>query len=284
MPPGTLSARRYQARFARSFHDLDAALALRFDVFNVELGEGLASSYETGRDLDEYDPGCHHLLVSRADALDAVVGTYRMQTSSVAARHLGFYSASEFDLSRLPLTIVEDAVEVGRACVAAEHRNTQVLFLLWRGLARYVAFNQKRYLFGCCSVSTQDEAVGWSVMQQLERGGHVDHRFDIAPLPQYALPPPPFGVAQGCPDPSTGSGSSRAESRDERSRGASAPVPEDVEAPLPPLMRLYLRYGARVLGTPAIDRRFGTVDFFVLFDVAYLTEERFRAFFGEAEE
>jgi len=49
-------------------------------------------------------------------------------------------------------------------------------------------------------------------------------------------------------------------------------------------MRLYLRYGARVLGTPAIDRRFGTIDFFVLFDVAQLTEERFRAFFGGAEE
>lgn len=250
LPPGMLSARRYRARFARSVTDLDAALALRFDVFNVELGEGLASSYETGRDLDEYDPGCHHLLVSRADASDAVVGTYRMQTSSVAARHLGFYSASEFDLSRLPSTIVDDAVEVGRACVAAEHRNTQVLFLLWRGLARYVAFNQKRYLFGCCSVSTQDEAVGWSVMQQLERGGHVDRRFDIAPLPEYALTP------------------------------LSAPLPEPIEAPLPPLMRLYLRYGARVLGTPAIDRRFGTVDFFVLFDVANLTEERFRAFFG----
>jgi putative hemolysin len=249
LPEDTLTARRYRARFARSLSDLDAALALRFNVFNVELGEGLASSFETGRDLDEYDPGCHHLLVSRADAPATIVGTYRMQTSAVAARHLGFYSASEFDLSQLPSSILDDAVEVGRACVAAEHRNTQVLFLLWRGLARYVAFNQKRYLFGCCSVSTQDEATGWRVMRQLDRDGHVDHRFDIAPLPPYALAPP-------------------------------ASASDVVEATLPPLMLLYLRYGARVLGTPAIDRRFGTVDFFVLFDVAQLTEERFRAFFG----
>jgi putative hemolysin len=255
LPPGTLASRRYRARFARSAHELDIALRLRFDVFNVELGEGLASSYETRRDLDEYDPGCHHLLVSRGDTPDAVVGTYRMQTSTVADRHLGFYSASEFDLSRLPRAIVEDAVEVGRACVAAEHRNTQVLFLLWRGLARYVAFNQKRYLFGCCSVSTQDEAAGWSVMRQLERGGHVDHRFEVAPLEPFALPAASVQLADG-----------------------------GVEAPLPPLMRLYLRYGARVLGMPAIDRRFGTVDFFVLFDVASLTEERFRNFFGEADE
>lgn len=245
-------ARRYDARFARSLHDLDAALRLRFDVFNLELGEGLASSFETRRDLDEYDPGCHHLIVSKKGALDAI-GTYRMQTSAVAQRHLGFYSASEFDLSRLPAAMVDDAVEVGRACVAAEHRNTQVLFLLWRGLARYVAFNQKRYLFGCCSVSTQDEAVGWSVMRQLEHGGHVETRFDVAPLPQYALSTPRTAAT----DP--------------------------VDAPLPPLMRLYLRYGARVLGTPAIDRRFGTVDFFVLFDVASLSHERFTNFFGEAD-
>lgn len=251
LPPGTLAARRYRARFARSLQDLDAALALRFDVFNVELGEGLASSFETRRDLDEYDLGCHHLIVTRATASADVVGTYRMQTSAVAARHLGFYSASEFDLSRLPASIVDDAVEVGRACVAAEHRNTQVLFLLWRGLARYAAFNQKRYLFGCCSVSTQDEAVGWSVMRQLERDGHVDCRFEVAPLERYALPP-------------------------------AAPS-DAVDAPLPPLMRLYLRYGARVLGTPAIDRQFGTIDFFVLFDVANMSEERFQTFFGEGE-
>lgn len=254
LPPGTLAARRYQARFARSTRDLDAALALRFEVFNVELGEGLASSFETRRDLDEYDPGCHHLLVSRADAPEAVVGTYRMQTSVVARRHLGFYSASEFDLSRLPGTIVNDAVEVGRACVAAEHRNTQVLFLLWRGLARYAAFNQKRYLFGCCSVSTQDEAIGWSVMRQLERGGHVDRRFDVRPLAPYALAPDIVAADR-----------------------------HTVDAPLPPLMRLYLRYGARVIGMPAIDRRFGTVDFFVFFDIAGLTQERFRAFFGEGD-
>jgi len=252
LPSGVLTARRYQARFARTLRDLDAALALRFEVFNVELGEGLASSFETRRDRDEYDAGCHHLIVSRGNAAEAAVGTYRMQTSVVAKRHLGFYSASEFDLSGMPAAILDDAVEVGRACVAAEHRNTQVLFLLWRGLARYVAFNQKRYLFGCCSVSTRDEAVGRSVLRQLERAGHVDRRFDLRPLPQYALAPVSTASAA-------------------------------FDAPLPPLMRLYLRYGARVIGTPAIDRRFGTVDFFVLFDVARLTQERFRAFFGEGE-
>ena len=36
---------RYLARFAQTVPEIDAALQLRFEVFNLELGEGLASSY-----------------------------------------------------------------------------------------------------------------------------------------------------------------------------------------------------------------------------------------------
>ncbi len=252
LPSTVLGNRRYQARFAHTPDELDALLRLRFDVFNLELGEGLPASFATRRDRDEYDAGCHHLFVSLLDAPFHAVGTYRMQTSEVAGRHRGFYSASEFDLSSLPPAILEDAAEVGRACVAAAHRNTQVLLLLWRGLAQYVAFNAKRYLFGCCSVSTQDERSGWRIYNHLRRVGHVDSRFDVTPRPDHAL------------------------------RGSPADVRDDEPVSLPPLMRLYLRYGGRVIGTPAIDRRFGTIDFFVLFDIDGLSEERFRRLFADA--
>ena len=107
----------------------------------------------------------HHLLVEDR-ASETIVGTYRMQTSEMAARACGFYSAGEFALESLPPELVGDAVEVGRACISREHRGRQVLFLLWRGLAAYLMHFGKRYLFGCCSLSTQEEEVGLALHRQ----------------------------------------------------------------------------------------------------------------------
>src|ERR1700742_419121 len=88
---------RYVVRFAHTGPELDAVLRLRFEVFNLELGEGLAASFETGRDEDEFDAVCHHLIVlDRND--NQVVGTYRCQTGEMAAAR-GFYSADEFNLT-----------------------------------------------------------------------------------------------------------------------------------------------------------------------------------------
>src|SRR5262249_9458276 len=128
---------RYVARFAHTKEELFAALKLRFEVFNLELGEGIQASFLTGRDIDEFDEQCHHLIVVDTENQDRVVGTYRMQTSEMARAGRGFYSNVEFELSTLPPEVLSDSIELGRACVAQDHRNTAVLFLLWRGLAAY---------------------------------------------------------------------------------------------------------------------------------------------------
>jgi putative hemolysin len=65
-------------------------------------------------------------------------------------------SLGGFELSLLPRELLDNSVELGRACIAKGHRNTQVLFLLWKGVASYVASQRKRYLFGCCSLTGQD--------------------------------------------------------------------------------------------------------------------------------
>eukprot|EP01035_Chromulina_nebulosa_P008556 gene8556-11597_t len=79
-----------QVRLAQSPADLRAAQALRFEVFNLELDEGLATSYDTGLDADPYDEVCDHLLVEDL-AEGRVVGTYRLQTGHRAAQGLGFF-------------------------------------------------------------------------------------------------------------------------------------------------------------------------------------------------
>ncbi len=246
LPAGEIVEDRYQVGFARCAEELDELLKLRYEIFNLELGEGLESSHATGRDRDEFDAICHHLIVTER-ASGRIIGTYRLQTAAMARDHIGFYSDAEFDLSMLPAPVLGDSVELGRACVALEHRNTQVLFLLWKGLARYVAATDQRYLFGCCSLTSQDPAEGWAVMSVLEQRGQVHPELRVASRPGFECPP-----------------AGRFEGR----------------VKIPRLFRVYLRHGALVCSPPVIDRRFKTIDYLVIFDVTTLDEKRFRTFFG----
>lgn len=103
VPDRVIDRDRYRVRFASNTTDLDQILKLRFEVFNLEIGEGLRSAWERCRDEDEYDPFCHHLMVTTAGdgGAEEVVGTYRMQTFAMARSGQGFYSDDEFDLSPL---------------------------------------------------------------------------------------------------------------------------------------------------------------------------------------
>lgn len=248
LPTHCLDEGRYRVRFATDDAELERVLALRFEVFNVELGEGLDESWQSGLDRDPFDALCHHLVVEdRADR--SIVGTYRMQTADMAANPpgLGFYSSGEFDLSTLPDDVLTRSVEVGRACVAKDHRNKHVLFLLWRGLAHYITHNDLRYLFGCCSLTSQDPHEGAAMLRHLTRLGKIHPDVSVEPL-----------AAVAC--------------------GGDADA-YDGEISVPQLFRIYLRHGALVCGPPAIDREFKTIDFLILFDVAAMDEKRVRAFF-----
>lgn len=240
----------YRLRFATSGGDLAAVQRLRFEVFNRELGEGFAESWVTGRDEDPWDEIFHHIIIEHLPSA-TVVGTYRLQTGCMAEQFGGFYSESEFDLRRLPRDVLLNAVEIGRACVHAEHRNGRVIHLLWRGLAAYLLWNRQRYLFGCCSLPTTDAAVGRSVWQQLRREGFISARHSVAPQREHAI-----AVRGGGP---------RAVSRSE----------------LPALFQSYLNLGAEVCGPPALDAEFGTIDFFVLLDLEQLETRTRQTFFRD---
>lgn len=247
-PQATFADARYEVRFVQNAAEFDAVLKLRFNVFNLELGEGLEESYLTQRDQDEFDASCHHLIVVEKKS-GAVIGTYRMQTSEMAAAANGFYSAAEFDLTRLPKDVINNAVEVGRACIAAAHRNGRVLFLLWRGLAVYLMLTKKRYLFGCCSLTSQDPDEGKLVMEHLQAHGHVHAAWQAPPQPDFVCYPEGY-VEQ-----------------------------KKLNVKIPRLFRIYLEYGAKVCGPPAIDRRFKTIDYLVMLDIATLDHRTFHLFF-----
>jgi len=196
-PQEKFSDARYEVRFVQNAAELDAVLKLRFNVFNLELGEGLETSYLTQRDQDEFDRSCHHLMVVDRKTAE-VIGTYRMQTDDMATAAQGFYSAGEFDLAQLPDEVIKNSVEVGRACIAAAHRNGRVLFLLWRGLAVYMMLTRKRHVFGCCSLTSQNPAEGKQVMDYLQANGHVHPELQVLPQPHCLCYPDEFTAPEIC--------------------------------------------------------------------------------------
>lgn len=243
-----ITSNKYNVRFAQNEEDVKAAQHLRFKVFNLELGEGLSSSYEQQLDVDDFDNQCHHLLVIEKGQGD-VIGTYRMQTYRMAQKGKGLYTSEEFDLSSIPGEILDKSIEVGRACIAKEHRNGRVLYLLWRGLAEYMSKMKSRYLFGCCSITSQDPAEGWQVMKYLKQKNHLHPDVMVDTTEPFKCKKVEDGKTEW----------------------------EGSE--LPQLFRLYMDLGAKVCSPPAIDRNFKTIDYLVLLDVEKLDERTKLLFF-----
>jgi putative hemolysin len=244
---------RYRLRLAQTVEDRDAACRLRFRVFNIEMGEGLASSYETGLDTDHFDLFCEHLLVEdklETNPVRKVVGTYRMQSGVTAALNLGYYSEQEFDFT--PYESQRACIlELGRASIHREHRTPEVLTLLWRGIAQYASDMGLRYLIGCSSLNSRNPEEGWDVHRQLEKY-LVSPELMTQPRAAYACPAPQMVSAA---QPGNGQ-------TDLRSA---------VPALVPRLLKTYLAIGARICAAPAWDREFGTIDFLTLLDLQMLS-------------
>jgi len=238
-----LAEGKYTAHFAKTAEEIIAAQKLRYEVFNLELGEGLPESERTELDQDQYDAQCSHLIVTHRPT-GRVVGTYRMQSYVRAVEYEGFYSATEFDISQVPAEILAKTMEVGRACIHADHRNNRVLFLLWKGLTAFLLYNQLRYLFGCCSLASQNAAEGQQLLAQLRADGYVRADFQVAAKTGYEC---------------TGTASGQA-------------------LKTPKLFQSYLNYGAKVCSEAAIDRVFKTIDYLVILDIEELSDFSRRLF------
>jgi len=242
----TAKAKRpnYAARLAQSADDVRRAQRLRFEVFNLELNEGLAESHITGLDIDLFDEICDHLVVKHVETGE-VVGTYRLQAGERAAANIGYYSEREFDFSPYE-SLRGEMIELGRACVHADHRNFSLLHLLWRGIANYAREHNAGFLVGCSSLTSQNPAEGMAMYRAL-RG-----KFLVRPE-RRTEPHPAFRC-------------------DVDLAGSTGPPPK--------LMRAYLAIGAKICGPPAIDREFGTIDFLTLLDLHALPAIVRAHFFG----
>jgi putative hemolysin len=223
---------QYAARLACNAAEVRAAQVLRFEVFNLELNEGLAQSYASGLDEDPFDAVCDHLIVEHIPSRQ-IVGTYRLQTGVNAAAKLGYYGAQEFEFHTFePLRAT--IIELGRACVHIQHRNLVVLGMLWKGIADYAKQRDSRYLLGCSSITSQDPAVGASAYTELCRKNLASPQWRTRPLPEYDCPL-------------------------DHLAGETVKIPK--------LLRAYMNIGAKICGPPALDKNFKTIDFLTTLDL-----------------
>jgi putative hemolysin len=237
-------APRYSLLVAHGNQEVVAAQKLRYEVFAEEMGAHL-NSPEPGLDVDHFDEFCDHLVV-RDDRTGEIVGCYRMLPPERAAQAGSLYSDSEFDLTALT-DLRPSLVETGRSCVHPDHRSGAVVSLVWAGIARYMLLSGHRYLAGCASVPLTGSGSYAAGVWDLVRAKHYsDETTRVSPLHPWQVD----GVER--PD----------------------------RAVLPPLIKGYLRLGAKVCGPPALDADFGVADFFVLLDLHQVDERYLKFFLG----
>lgn len=245
-------------RLAVSEAEIAAAQALRYAIFYDEMGaEPTPAMARVRRDIDDYDAICDHLLVidHGLDGRPHVVGTYRLLRQDVAAAHRGFYSASEYDLSRLIAHAGRgQLLELGRSCVAPAWRNNATISLLWRGIASYLQAHDIGYMFGCASLHGADPVL---------------HTAELSYLYHHHLAPPELRAC-ALPDNHVPMDRLPAASIDTRAAARA----------LPPLIKGYLRVGAMVGDGGFIDRQFNTVDVFVIMPVDRITSRYAARFVG----
>lgn len=224
--------RRLTHSLARSQNELEAAQRIRFKVFAEEMGAKLPSAH-LGLDIDRFDKYCDHLLV-RDHSNEKVVGTYRILPPEQAIKAGGYYSETEFDISRLA-NLRDRMVEVGRSCVHEDYRDGATITQLWSGLAEYVTKNNHEYLIGCASISMGD-------------GGHYAasvynkiHKLHAAPAEYRVFP---------------------------HCRLPLESLNQNLDVIIPPLIKGYLRLGAYIAGEPAWDPDFNCADVFILMPVS----------------
>lgn len=219
------------------------AQALRYRVFGEELGATLKHGH-AGLDVDDFDAHCHHLLVRDARTGE-VVGCTRLLNGADARRIGGFYSEGEFDLGAIP-RLPGKLLEVGRTCISPQCRQGAAIAVLWSGIAGYIQLHGVDYLFGCASVPLgEGDYHAAAVMNRLRRQAMARTALRATPKVPLRCNTVPPGV---------------------------------LDAPLPALLKAYVRLGARACGEPCRDPDFEVGDVLMLLDLSELNPNYARHF------
>ena len=235
----------FEIAWASTANEIKEAQRLRYKVFAEEMGAHLPKNSD-GLDVDEFDAYCDHLIVRDRETLQ-VVGTYRVLAPEQAKAIGRLYSASEFDLARLE-HLLPKTVEIGRSCVHEDYRSGAVIMALWAGLGAYMKQHGYEIMLGCASVPMGDGghyAASLNRILQEKHSSSIEYRtFPKLPLPLDKLN-------------------------------------SMLEVEPPPLLKGYLRIGAKICGEPAWDPDFNTADFLTMFRLSDMNPKYAKHFLAE---
>jgi putative hemolysin len=236
----------FEVRLVRNDAEMNEVLKLRYE--DLLLYYNAKNTNETGLFTDQYDAYCDHLIV--IDHTEEVIaGTYRFVRKPHIA-HLGkFITENEFDLSAIK---EKNIMELGRAVVNKQYRSGAVIMLLWRGIFEYAKIYDIDYMFGTGSFSG-------TTLKDYEHGlSYLDYNYRCEqPIKALGNKPISLAVLQQ----------------------------EDVnevlaKKQLPPLVKGYLRVGAKFAQDIFIDYPFNSIDVLVLLDVKNLDPKYIKRIVG----
>ena len=250
-----------EVRLAETDAEIELAQRLRYRVFYEEMSAIPSPAMrEAGRDFDQFDEVCDHLLVIDRERLDddgqpVVVGTYRLMRDADAARAGGFYTASEYDITPMLTGMPKGTklLELGRSCVLKEYRSRPATMqLLWRGVMVYITRFSIDVMFGCASFSGTDPKALALPLSYLYHFHRAPPEIRVRAVPSLYV--------------------------DMNLMPKEAIDPKEALRTLPPLLKGYVRAGAGIGDGAVIDHQFGTTDVFIYFPVS-LIDARYRSRF-----
>jgi putative hemolysin len=250
-----IEAGRYIVRLAETEEDVAAAQRLRYSVFVEEMGASASDQeHAEKREFDKFDPYFDHLLLidTNVEGEDQVVGVYRLMTGARAKSGIGFYGSSEYDLTKL-IEFPRETLELGRSCVAADHRGGAGMSLMWSGLGQFIAEHSIGVMFGVASFHGDD-------IKPLSQPLSFLHHKHLAPEDVRVRTLEEFYAPMNL-------------------------LPEDqvdkAEAmrQIPALIKAYLRLGGFVGDGAFVDHNFNTVDVCLIMDTQKMVD-RYKVFFS----
>jgi len=263
-PLGRIGA--LEVRLASSKKEIRKAQRLRYEVFFRD-GGALpdARTAFTRRDADRFDKFCDHLIVidhaavtRRGKIKPKVVGAYRLLRDDVARKNGGFYSSGEYDIA--PLLARHRGkrfLELGRSCVMEQYRGKRTIELLWRGILAYVRHHRIDVLIGCASFHGANPLAHAPALSYLAHHARAGDQWRVrARSDRFA---PMDILAKETIDPR---------------KALNA---------LSPLVKGYMRLGAKFGDGAVVDRKFNTTDVFVVMPVADMDSRYVDYFAGRLE-
>ncbi len=144
-----IKVRDFEVRLTRNKEERKQVRQLRYRVFCLEEGANATEEQRAlGEEYDAYDRFAEYMAVFHQGR---VVGTYRVIDRNAAEKMDGFYTETEYNLSKIKKH-PGNIAEMSRACVAPEYReNALVMRLLWAGLGEMIVRRKIGIVFGVAS-------------------------------------------------------------------------------------------------------------------------------------